>query len=203
MIEAIATLTITDLLGSIDLTVSSPEALNRRPAGLISLGPVGSQSRTAQPSRMPPIRRRGALQNPANWINLKAASMLINNRPRYFRRRSSPACAKKALASVKISLARLSSRTSRSSALTLGGSGFLISTRLAFCLGDPVLQRLGHAADLLGYRLNGSPLRLMMFTLLVDNADHTLSKPRGRLCLSAHGSIFSKIGTFAKPGAIQ
>jgi hypothetical protein len=39
MIDAIATLTITDLLGFVDLTVSSPEALNRRPEGFISLGP--------------------------------------------------------------------------------------------------------------------------------------------------------------------
>jgi len=42
-----------------------------------------------------------------------------------------------------------------------------------------------------------------MFTLLVDHANRSLSQLRGILCLSVHGSIFSKVGASAKPGAIQ
>jgi hypothetical protein len=42
-----------------------------------------------------------------------------------------------------------------------------------------------------------------MFTLLVDHANRTLSQLRGILWLSVHGSIFSKVGASAKPGAVQ
>ncbi|MGA0129098.1 MAG: hypothetical protein ACO3I1_07415, partial [Burkholderiales bacterium] len=52
-------------------------------------------------------------------------------------------------------------------------------------------------------RLNGCPLRLMMFTLLVDHANCSLSQLRGILRSSVHGSIFSKVGASAKPGAVQ
>jgi len=43
----------------------------------------------------------------------------------------------------------------------------------------------------------------MMFTLLVDHANRSLSQLRGKLCLSVHGSIFSKVGASAKPGEVH
>ena len=43
----------------------------------------------------------------------------------------------------------------------------------------------------------------MVFTLLVDHANRSLSQLRGKLCLSVHSSIFSKVGASAKPGAIH
>jgi hypothetical protein len=69
---------------------------------------------------MTPISRRGYVQNPANRLNTKTALVLIDEGPRYCKRRSSSAWAKKALASFNTSLARLSSRTSRSSSMTRG-----------------------------------------------------------------------------------
>lgn len=102
-----------DLLGPIDFTVGSPEAVNLKLEHFILLGPVGSKLRPAKPCCMTPISRRGDLQNPADRLNPKTASMLIDEGPRYFKRQSSYAWAKKALASFKISLARLSSQTSR------------------------------------------------------------------------------------------
>ena len=42
-----------------------------------------------------------------------------------------------------------------------------------------------------------------MFTLLVDHANRSISQLRGKLCLSVHSSIFSKVGASAKPGAIH
>jgi len=42
-----------------------------------------------------------------------------------------------------------------------------------------------------------------MFTLLVDHANRSLSQLRGILWLFVHGSIFSKVGASAKPGAVQ
>jgi hypothetical protein len=42
-----------------------------------------------------------------------------------------------------------------------------------------------------------------MFTLLVDHTNGSLSQLRGILCSSVHGSIFSKVGASAKPGAVQ
>jgi hypothetical protein len=42
-----------------------------------------------------------------------------------------------------------------------------------------------------------------MLTLLVDHANRALSQLRGKLCLSVHSSIFSKVRASAKPGAVQ
>jgi hypothetical protein len=42
-----------------------------------------------------------------------------------------------------------------------------------------------------------------MFTLLVDHANRSLAQLRGILWLSVHGSIFSKVGASAKPGAVH
>ena len=67
---------------------------------------------------MAPIRRRSDLQNLAERLDPVGLSMLINEALQDFRRRSSSAWAKNALASFSISLARRSSLTSRSSSLT-------------------------------------------------------------------------------------
>jgi hypothetical protein len=74
----------------------------------------------AKPCCMTPISRRGDSQDSANRLDPKAAAVVIDEGPNHFKRRSSSAWAKKALASFRISLARLSSRTSRSSSLTRG-----------------------------------------------------------------------------------
>jgi len=109
-----------DLLSPIDLTVGSPDPIDLTLKHIVPLGPVRPKLRAAKSRGMTSIRRWGDLQNSANRLDPKAASMLINKGPRYFKRRSSSAWAKKALASFKISLARLSSRTSSSSSLTRG-----------------------------------------------------------------------------------
>lgn len=43
----------------------------------------------------------------------------------------------------------------------------------------------------------------MIFTLLVNHAKRLLSQLRGILCLSVHGSIFSKLGASVKPWVIH
>src|SRR5690625_20044 len=64
-----------------------------------------------------PVIRWGNLQSPANWLDPVQVTVLIDISVYYFRRRSSSAWAKKALAVFKISLARRNSLTSRSRSL--------------------------------------------------------------------------------------
>ncbi|NDA05999.1 MAG: hypothetical protein EBZ08_12475, partial [Betaproteobacteria bacterium] len=71
---------------SVDLAVSSPEAVNLKLEYFVLLGPVRPQLRTAQPCRMVPVGRRGDSQNSANRLNPKAMTVLINKGPRYFKR---------------------------------------------------------------------------------------------------------------------
>ena len=74
--------------------------------------------RLACQRRVMSIARRGNLQNLADRLDPEGVAVLINKRPQDLMRRSSSAWAKNALASFKISLARRSSLTSRSSSLT-------------------------------------------------------------------------------------
>src|SRR5690625_7353253 len=64
-----------------------------------------------------PVIRWGNLQSPANWLDPVQVTVLIDISVYYFRRPSSSAWAKKALAVFKISLARRNSLTSRSRSL--------------------------------------------------------------------------------------
>lgn len=66
---------------------------------------------------MAPVGGWGDLQQLADRLDPETLTLLIDERPHFFLRRSSSACAKNALANRRISLAWRSSLTSRSSAL--------------------------------------------------------------------------------------
>jgi len=53
------------------------------------------------------------------------------------------------------------------------------------------------------HRLNGCPLRLTMFALVIDHTNRTLSQLRGILCLSVCGFILLKVRASAKPAAVR
>ena len=74
--------------------------------------------RLACQRRVMSIARRGDLQYLADRLDPEGVAVLINKGSQDLMRRSSSAWAKNALASFKISLARRSSLTSRSSSLT-------------------------------------------------------------------------------------
>lgn len=71
-------------------------------------------------------------------------------------------------------------------------------------LADPVAQGLGGTADLAGDGLDGGPLGGVGFPDLIDHPDGALADFGGkRIGLGHNGSILSKVGASAKPGAVQ
>ena len=72
------------------------------------------------------------------------------------------------------------------------------------CLPNPTAQRLGGAADLAGHGRNGGPLRCVGLPDLINHTDGPVTDFRGKLGVLAHmGSILSKGGASAKPGAVH
>src|SRR5690554_5793963 len=66
---------------------------------------------------MSPVTRRGHLQNPADGLDPERVSVLVDETLQLFKRRSSSAWAKNALAALRMSLARRNSLFSRSNCL--------------------------------------------------------------------------------------
>ena len=128
---------------------------------------------------MTPISRRGDLHNPASRLNLKAASKLIDESPRHFKRRSSSAWAKSArelqnlIGPLELSNIPFELPDPR-------GSGCTTGTRLTFSLGNPVLQCLGRAANLLGHQLT-------LWQPIETHGFHAARRPYESLALAAPG----------------
>ena len=101
-----------DLVGPIDLEVGLPDPLDLRQQDPIALG-----AGAAQFGRAPPVGRRGDLQDLADRLDPVRLPVLVDAGVYDFSLRSSSAWAKKALAVLRISLARRSSLFSRSSCL--------------------------------------------------------------------------------------
>ncbi|MNJ56772.1 hypothetical protein D3C77_523350 [compost metagenome] len=106
-------------------------AVNCRFTKSLGLGLAGSDCVvfTVLPRVTPrsPISRisRSSVQRTAHRLDPELLPMRVDKTPDHFKRRSSSAWAKKALATLSISLARLSSRTSRSSSLMRGSVAVL------------------------------------------------------------------------------
>ncbi len=107
-----------DFVGTIDLQVGLPDALDLRHQHLVTPHSLAALFRIAPQGNMAPVARRGNLQLPADRLDPEGITMLVDERPQDLNRRSSSAWAKNALASLSISLALRSSLTSRSSSLT-------------------------------------------------------------------------------------
>ncbi len=105
-------------VGTVDLHIGLPDAFNLWHQHFVTLGPSAAFERITLQSSSPPVTRRGDLQNFADRLDPKGASVRVNETRQDLSRRSSSAWAKNALASFSISLARRSSLTSRSSSLT-------------------------------------------------------------------------------------
>ena len=106
-----------NLVGPIDAQVGLPDPLDLGNQPLITQRPPAATGRITPLRRMLPITRRGDLQHLADRLDPEVLPVFVDERPHGLSRRSSSAWAKNALASFRISLARRSSFTSRSSAL--------------------------------------------------------------------------------------
>src|SRR5512135_1933324 len=118
-----------DLLGTIHLEVGMPYALNMGLQRLITLGAHAAQCGIALLRNMTPIPGRGDLQYLADRLDPVGVAMPVDERPQDLSLRSSSAWAKKALASLSISLARRNSFTSRSRDLIRSRSSLVTPSR--------------------------------------------------------------------------
>src|SRR5690606_3471677 len=114
-----------DLVGSIDLHVVLPHTRDMGHQDSIPLVTRTAQGWVTFPCRMPTVSRRSNPQDFADRLDSVGVSVTVDEPIGYFKRRSSSAWAKNALASFRISLARRSSLTSRSSALIRSRSSVL------------------------------------------------------------------------------
>ena len=120
---------VPDLISAVDLHVGLPDSLDLRGQHLITLGSGSAQFGFALAGGMAPVARRGDLQHFANRLDPVSVTVLVDKCPQDFSRRSSSAWAKKALASLRISLALRSSLFSRSRSLMRARSSELMPSR--------------------------------------------------------------------------
>ena len=149
-----------DLVGSVDLPVGVPHALNVGLQTLVTLGACTAQLRVALPGCVAPVTRRGHLQRPADGLDPVVITVAVDVGLHDLSRRSSSAWAKNALAVFRMSLARrnLTSRSSSLMRCAHCSSAHRATTVNSLAL-DPVMQGLRHAADLGGDRFNRRPQR--------------------------------------------
>src|SRR5690606_21700800 len=101
----------------IDLPVGVPHALHIVCQTVVLPSTGTAQLWVASACRMSPVTRRGHLQNPADGLDPERVSVLVDETLQLFKRRSSSAWAKNALAALRMSLARRNSLFSRSNCL--------------------------------------------------------------------------------------
>jgi len=109
--------------------VRLPDTLELRSQAFIAYRTSAAARRIAKLRSTVPVARRGNPQNVADRLGPEGVATLIDKGLQDFRRRSSSAWAKNALASFRISLARRSFLTSRSSALRRSRSDVLTPSR--------------------------------------------------------------------------
>ena len=185
-----------DLVGSVDLHVGLPDALEPAAQDCIALGPraaatpdrVDVPRGASSPTGRPATPCRSA--RPRN-----APRCCVDESPHDLNRRSSSAWAKNALASFRISLALRSSRTSRSSSLMRCCSAVVEPARWPVSTSCWRTQRRSvsaRAADLGGDRLDGRPLRRVLAAVLQHHAYRALHNLGGKLRGLPHGSILNR-----------
>src|SRR5664279_2570409 len=107
-----------NLVRAVDPHIGLPDALDLRHQLVVAPGTRRSQRRVSPLRCVSAVSRRGNLQHFADRLDPVATPVRVDEISHYLSRRSSSACAKKALASFRISLARRNSLTSRSRSLT-------------------------------------------------------------------------------------
>lgn len=134
---------------------------------------MAAQGGIPLPGDITAIGGRGNLQDPADRLDPKTVSVRVDEGSHDLKRRSSSAWAKNALANRRISLAFLSSRTSRSSSLDARGFGArrtIALAGIALLVANPAAQCFSGAADLGGDRNDRGPLRLVLILGVKDHA---------------------------------
>jgi len=133
-------------------------------------------------------------------------AVLLDERHHHLGRQSSSAWAKYADALRRISLARFSSRFSRSSALRRSRSSLLRAARNP-CSRSECRTHLRNVSAVHPYLCrNGAhrcPLRFVLLLVLKDHTHRPVPYFWGISLLRVHDSILSRIGVSGKPGAVQ
>src|SRR5690606_31231934 len=119
-----------DFAHAIHLQILVPDTLDFRQQLLVALGSHRKPLRVGLSSLVLIVTRRRNRQLRAQRFHAIVGSMQVDERSHHFGRRSSSAWAKKAEALRKISLARFSSRFSRSSSLSRSRSNDVTPLRL-------------------------------------------------------------------------
>ena len=107
-----------DLIGIIDLHVDPPDSLNVWNQGVITVGSFTAHRRVSRLGCAASVTRWGNLQDLADRIDLVHITMTVDIRLQLFSRWPGSAWAKTELAVLRVSLARRSSLTAHSNALT-------------------------------------------------------------------------------------
>ncbi|AAW74375.1 hypothetical protein XOO1121 [Xanthomonas oryzae pv. oryzae KACC 10331] len=150
-----------ELTHTIDLEVLVPHTPDFRHQRLVRLGPCRAQLRIGPSGRVRVVRRRGDRQHLADGLDPVNVAMVVDEALHLVKGRSSSAWAKDADALRRISSARRSSRTWRSSNLmrSFGRRHALALAGITLVLPDPAAQRVGRTAHLGRHRHNRRPLR--------------------------------------------
>ena len=114
-----------DLVCTVHLPVGMPDPLNLGHQMPVLLGAIASDLRVASACGMQAVTRWGNLQEFADRLDPEGVAVAVDEIDQDLSRRSSSAWAKNALASLRISLARRSSLTSRFSAFMWARSSVL------------------------------------------------------------------------------
>ena len=161
--DAVPPQLLPDFPGAVDLLVRVIDPLNLDAELIVALRPRGPVRRMCPLVPMAMIRRRGDRQHGADRLDPEPVAMVVDELDHrgYFPRRSSSAWAKYADAFRRISFARVSSRTSRSSSFNRSRSLVVrpgpmpgITLRLP----HPLPQCLRRASELRRHRLQHRPL---------------------------------------------
>ena len=118
-----------DFIRAVDLHVGLPHTLDLRPQTFITDCANRAPRRITKPRGMASVARRGDPQDLADRLDPEGVAMLIDEGLQDLKRRSSSAWAKNALATLRISLARRNSLTSRSKALRRSRSSVVTPSR--------------------------------------------------------------------------
>ncbi len=185
-------------------TLRAPYTAEVGPVDAVDDPRPSSASRTGPGRRWPDLGRvvggRGDRQGPADRLDPERAAVLVDEAGHRVERRSSSA-PKKVAALLRISLARRSSRFSRSSSLMRSRSSVVRpGARAGVDLGlvDPVADRLGADAQLVGDLAHRAVALTLLGDRLVDQPDGPLLQlrwippldPGARVRSFCHGSIF-------------
>jgi hypothetical protein len=203
--QALAPHLLPHLVGAVRLVVLAPNALNDGLQHLVADRTRRALRRIGLCGFPPEVGGGGDRHDAANRLDPISRTMLVDKRDHHFGRRSSSACAKNADALRRISLARFSSTTSRSSILSARARRWSgrHAGRHSARPGAPTAAASRSYSRLSGRWRQSPPLRAVLSGVFLHQPHEALSYLRRILAGSCHGSILSTNGPSDNPGAVH